>query len=245
MLTNIIGTKIFVLFSHSLPQGFFGVPLVLTSGIITYPLTFWLTDVVSEIWGQRRANYMIIVGFFFSLLMLGIIHLAKILPPADAWQISGKQASFFHPNHYIHDTSGQVQAVDAQAAQAAFHFVFDAPGLLLFASMLAYIVAQLLDTSLFHFLRSLTKGRYLWLRNNASTIISQLVDTVVVNGLFLHFYWQMPWLLGTESNSQSQGVSIMQVIYTAYLCKILIAFLDTPLIYAAVYCFRRFFMAKK
>ena len=240
VLTNVIGTKLFVLFGEALPQGLFATPLVLTSGIITYPLTFWLTDVVSEIWGRRRANYMIIIGFFFAFLMLGVISLAKTLPPAEVWQVSKSQAAFFHPDHYIQNSSGEVLGVSSQAAQAAFRFTFDAPGLLLFASMLAYLIAQLFDTYLFHFFRRLTQGRYLWLRNNASTAISQFIDTIIVNGIFLHFYWQLPWL----NSEASQGVSIIQIIFTVYICKVVIALLDTPLIYAAVHFFTRFLADK-
>ncbi len=231
MLTNVIGTKLFVAFPETLPKGFFGVALVLTTGIITYPITFWITDVVSEIWGKKRADLMVIYGFLLSLIMLLIITLARALPAAEIWNIQADQASFFHPDHYLLDNDGNVLAVDAQAAQAAFDFTFDAPGLLLFASMLAYLTAQLLDNRLFHFWRRLTNGKFLWLRNNGSTVISQLIDTLIVNGIFLHFYWKMPWFSATVE----RPVTIVQVILTAYLAKIAMALLDTPFIYLGVY----------
>ena len=236
MLTNIIGTKLFVLAVPAPAQWIWGPSLVLTSGIISYPLTFLLTDMVSELWGKRRADLMVFIGFLLSLLMLLIISLAKALPPADIWQIGAQHADFFHPEHYIRNASGEILGVDSQAAQAAFSFSFEAPGLLLFASMLAYLSAQLLDNYLFHFWRRLTHGRHLWLRNNASTWVSQLIDTTIVNGIFLYFYWQMPWI---ETSTQ-KPVSILQVIFFTYTCKVLIACCDTPLIYLGSWTLRRF-----
>ena len=238
ILTNIIGTKLFTLTVPSFIQerGIWGPSLVLTSGIITYPFTFLLTDLVSETWGKRRADLMVLIGFLTSLLMLAIISLAKALPPADIWQISAKHADFFHPQHYIHSPSGEILGVNAQAAQAAFTFSFEAPGLLLLASMLAYLSAQLLDNHLFHFWKGLCRGRHLWLRNNASTWVSQLIDTTIVNGIFLYFYWQMPWF---ETSAQ-KPVSILQVILSSYACKVLIACCDTPLIYLGSWTLRRF-----
>ena len=77
VLTNIIGIKLF--------RAPFNPEFALTTGIITYPLTFWLTDVVSEIWGRRRANLMVVLGFVMSLMMLAIVTIARIVP-AVAWQ---------------------------------------------------------------------------------------------------------------------------------------------------------------
>lgn len=237
MLTNIIGTKLFVFLPEVLPQSFFGTALILTTGIITYPITFWLTDIVSELWGKRHADLMVFFGFVMSILMLLVIYLAKALPEAEVWQISKEQAHFFHPDYYIRDPSdAKITGVNSQAAQAAFSFAFDAPSLLLFASMMAYLSAQLLDNFLFHFWRKRTKGRYLWLRNNGSTFISQLADTLIVNSIFLYFYWEMPWY----ETSVQKPVSIFQVTVGVYCCKVLIALLDTPFVYAGVFLLRRF-----
>ena len=235
MLTNVIGTKLFVLSSPIALEWLWGSQIVLTSGIITYPLTFLLTDLVSEFWGKARADLMVFIGFLLSLVMLMIITLAKALPPAEVWQIGAQHAKFFHPEYYIHNASGGILGVASQAAQAAFSFSFEAPGLLLLASMLAYLAAQLLDNYLFHFWKKVTKGRHLWLRNNASTWVSQLIDTVIVNGIFLYFYWKMPWFEATEE----KPVTILQIILSTYVCKLLIAFFDTPLIYLGSWVLRR------
>ena len=86
VLTNVIGTKLFVLFPDGGPSWILGGgSWTLTSGILTYPITFWLTDVVSEIWGRKRASRMVIWGFVMSVLMLIVVQIAIKLPPSDFW----------------------------------------------------------------------------------------------------------------------------------------------------------------
>ncbi len=217
VLTNIIGTKLFVLFPDGGPSWILdGKPWTLTTGIITYPLTFLLTDVVSEIWGRRRATFMVLSGFFMSLLMLGVLQLAIALPASPFW------------------AQTQFGFEDGQAMQNAYHATFANPGVLIFASMMAYLVAQLFDVRLYHFWWKVTRGKHMWLRNNGSTFISQLVDTIIVNGIFLRFGAGF----GPE-NGWTWG-AIGEVILAVYLCKLLLAMLDTPLIYLARSAFERF-----
>lgn len=202
VLTNIIGTKLFLLFTEGGPGFLFdGAPWTLTTGIITYPLTFLITDLVSELWGRRRANFMVIEGFLMSLMMLGLLKMAVVLPPSDFW------------------TQPAFGFEDAEAMQNAFHATFSAPGILLGASMTAYLVAQLFDVHLYHFWWKVTKGGHMWVRNNGSTMISQLVDTAIVNGIYLRFGLEMGW------------GAIGEVIIAVYLVKVALAMLDTPLIY--------------
>ncbi len=211
VLTNIVGTKLFVLDLGPLNDLVGrGQPLTLTAGIITYPATFWLTDVVSEIWGRRRANAMVVLGFGMSLLMLIVVQIAKALTPSDFYTLP--ERGF--------DTGA--------AMDNAFGAVFAYPHILLFASMLAYLVAQLFDVRLYHFWWRVTKGRYLWVRNNGSTMISQLVDTIIVNGIFLRFGLGWEWS------------AVAWVILAVYVCKMLMAWVDTPLIYLGVFATCRF-----
>lgn len=238
MLTNIIGTKLFVV-SPDLPVlgvviGWVGsivawlfpdqagADITLTAGIITYPLTFLITDIVSETFGRKRADRMVWLGFGSSLLMLGVLDLARRLTPSPFWQVPHDYAEVFRPDLVTVAADGTMTA-SAAASQAAYMFTFDAPGTLLFASMTAYLVAQLVDNRLFHFWRRLTKGKALWFRNNMSTGLSQLVDTIIVNGIFLHFYWKMDWQ------------AITAVIIGVYMLKAFLALLDTPLCYLGVW----------
>ncbi len=211
VLTNIVGVKLFELFPEGRPAWMPGTgPLTLTSGIISYPLTFLLTDLVSEIWGRKKADFMVVLGFVMSLLMLALVQLAKALPPSSYWTLPQ-------------------MGIDApQEMQRAFEISFFYPQLLLFASMAAYLVAQLIDVRLYHFFWRITQGRHMWLRNNGSTLISQLVDTIIVNGIFLRFGLRLEWS------------TIAEIIVAVYLCKVVLALADTPLIYAGRALLRRF-----
>lgn len=225
VLTNVIGTKLFVVDLGLPTTGFWGwicAPLnffegeTLTSGILTYPLTFLLTDLVSEIWGKRRASRMVIFGFVMSLMMLGVLQMAVHLSPSPFW------------------TQSSYGLDDAAQMQNAFAAVFANPGVLLGASMLAYLVAQLFDVRLYHFWWRVTRGRHMWIRNNGSTGISQLVDTIIVNGIFLHF--------GTGFGPENgwDFDRIVHVIWVVYLFKVMLAVIDTPLIYAGRSMLERF-----
>ncbi len=242
ILTNVVGTKLFALsvdapvigpllsFVDGLLQSILDQPpqthLTLTAGLITYPLTFLITDIVSEVWGRKRADVMVMLGFAASLLMLGVIQVARALPPSVVWSVPESFAHVIAPEYQVTLDSGAVIG-DHIAAQAAYQFTFDAPGVLLFASMTAYLVAQLIDNRLFHFWRRLTKGKALWFRNNMSTGLSQLIDTAIVNGIFLHFYWKM------------EAKPIVAVIISVYVVKFVLALFDTPLCYLGVAIFKR------
>jgi uncharacterized integral membrane protein (TIGR00697 family) len=112
--------------------------------------------------------------------------------------------------------------------QTAYDSVFTLPGILILASMSAYLVAQLMDVRMFHYWKRLTDGRHLWLRNNASTMVSQMVDTIIVNAIFLGIGLGLGWAL------------VIKIIIASYLCKVVMAALDTPLIYAGVALIRRY-----
>ena len=209
VLTNIIGTKIFVIFEESLPNGFFGFPLALTAGIITYPITFLVTDVTSEIFGKNKASLLVVAGFFCSLLSLLIITIVIELNPSQAW-LSGSP----------YDT--------IEKMEEAFNAVFSLPGVLITASMTAYLVAQLIDIRIFHLVKKITNSKYLWLRNNFSTMCSQLVDTVIVNTIFLGFGMNL------------DAATIVQIIICNYVVKIMFAAIDTPLVYLAVFYIKKY-----
>lgn len=214
VLTNIIGVKLFELFPDGRPGWFPGTgALTLTSGIITYPLTFLITDLVSEIWGRRRADLMVKLGFIMSFVMLLLVKLARVLRPSTFWEnramgLTGEGAS--------------------DEMQFAFDVTFYYPGLLLFASMTAYLVAQLFDVRLYHFWWRVTGGRWMFVRNNGSTIISQLADTIIVNCIFLHWGLELDWPV------------VWEIVLAVYLCKVILALLDTPLMYLGRWLLRRY-----
>ena len=199
VLTNIIGVKLFEINS-----------VTLTTGIITYPLTFLVTDIVCEVFGKKRASLMVLLGFFASILSLVFINLAVMLPGSEVW---------------INNSLGYNSIQDMQNA---YESVFTLPGFLISASMLAYLVAQLIDVRIFHYLKKVTNEEKLWLRNNLSTIFSQLIDTIIVNSIFLYFGLNLDWDI------------IFKIIIASYLFKVLIAILDTPLVYIGVYYTKKY-----
>lgn len=138
----------------------------LSVGIIAYPVTFLVTDVISEVYGRRRANRVVLAGVFASIFSLGIIMVSSAVPATEWSPLS---------NHEF---------------DKAFNYTFVAVS----ASMAAYLLAQLLDVQLFHFWKRLTRGKHLWLRNNLSTMTSQFADTFVVVGLLCSF-GVIPWNL--------------------------------------------------
>jgi uncharacterized integral membrane protein (TIGR00697 family) len=209
VLTNIIGVKLFLAFPETLPNGIFGEAITLTTGLITYPITFLLTDIVCEVYGQRKANLMVVTGFVLSLVSLVLIQVSLVLPGSPAWP------------------AGSVIYQSVDEMQRAFESVFTLPGVLIFGSMTAYLAAQLLDVRLFHYWKRVTAGRHLWLRNNASTMTSQLVDTIIVNSIFLGFGLGLDWLI------------VAKIIIASYIFKLIIALLDTPFVYLGVWIVRR------
>lgn len=144
----------------------------LSVGIIAYPVTFLVTDIVSEVYGKRRANFLVIAGIFASAFALLIV-IVSTAAPATEWSP-------------LSDTE----------FKKAFGFTF----LAVAASLAAYLTAQFIDVQIFHFWKNVTKGKHLWLRNNLSTFTSQFVDTITVIFLLCSFgviEWELfPKLLG-------------------------------------------------
>lgn len=163
---------------------------VISAGVLPYPITFLITDILSEIYGKKKTARIVWAGFGASLFVLGVLLLTQ-----QFTAISGSP-------------------VDDET----FNKVFGNSWRVIFASMTAYLCAQLIDVRIYHFWKEKTAGNHLWLRNNFSTVFSQLVDTtLVVCVLFL----------GVRSHSE-----IIQFILDGWLFKILCAFIDTPLLYA-------------
>ena len=190
VLTNTVGVKLFSLWGRTLPVS-----------ILWYPLTFLVTDIVSEIYGARRARFLVAMGFAMSTVLL-VFSLAGIaLPAAPVYPLADDYANIFGPIWRL-----------------------------LFASMSAYLLAQMIDVQLFHFWKRRTRGRHLWLRNNGSTMVSQLVDSLTVNLIFL--YRNPVVFRGTFGQ-------LMEIVFAVYLIKVLIAALDTPLCYLGVWVTRR------
>ncbi len=146
---------------------------------------------------------MVLVGFFASMLTLLILYLGHSFPALEYSPVT----------------------------DAEYQTVFQSSWRIISASMLAYLVAQFVDVRIFHFWKNLTKGRYLWLRNNLSTFFSQLLDTILVTTVIF---------IGVQSFD-----FIAELIWDGWLFKLIFAAADTIVIYFAVYLFRMAFNLKK
>jgi len=149
-------------------------PLGLAVGVLPYPLTFLCTDLISELYGRRRANFLVGVGLGLNFFILGALWLGNSLPSVAAgetppWQVIQLAEDIALPNG--DRITGSVEL---------FQLIFACTSGAVFGSMLAYIAAQYCDVRLFHFFKRLTKGKHLWLRNNFSTLTSQGVDSFMV-----------------------------------------------------------------
>ncbi len=169
-------------------------------GILPYPITFLITDIISEIYGKKRANEVVVAGIFASVFSMLIIYVANEVPAIDASPVNNE----------------------------IFTKVFGLSPLAVLASMLAYLFAQFIDIRIFHFWKDYTNGKHLWLRNNFSTFTSQFVDTCTVL-LLLCSFGVLPWNLFSS------------LLLSGFLFKVIVAALDTPLLYLFVYLLRRKF----
>lgn len=156
--SNLIFTKIFYWYPFDI--NFMGVKLFeLSVGILPYPLTFLITDLISEIYGQKKADQVVITGIFASVFSILLIFISSQVPAIDGSPID----------------------------DATFNNVFLNAPLAVLASMLTYLFAQFIDIRVYHFWKKLTRGKHLWLRNNFSTFTSQFVDTFTIVSLLIIF----------------------------------------------------------
>ena len=161
-------------------------PLALAVGVLPYPLTFLCTDFISELYGRRRANFVVWVGLALNVFVIATMWLGNALPSMSEslrpdWQPVGSWSP--PPWQVIYLSRPIVLTTGEEVADQVglFRIVYACTAGSVLASMCAYAAAQFCDVSLFHFWKRMTGGRHLWLRNNASTMISQLVDATMVS----------------------------------------------------------------
>ncbi|RME39354.1 MAG: VUT family protein [Planctomycetota bacterium] len=205
-------------------------PLALAVGVLPYPLTFLCTDFISEFYGRRRANFVVWVGFLLNVLVLTFLWLGHQLPGLDeslrpSWQPEG---SWTPPPWQTLALARPVALFGGPPVTQidTFEIVYRCTRGAVLASMIAYLAAQFCDVFLFHFWKRLTRGKHLWLRNNGSTMISQLVDATAVITIV---FWR-DFISGEKSLH-----AMLALIGSNYLFKLVIAALDTIPFYLGVY----------
>ena len=172
-------------------------------GLLPYPVTFLVTDIISEIYGLKRASRVVTAGLIASLFMLLVVTFADYVTAANWSPVSNE----------------------------IFSQVFGLSGTAVFASMIAYLFAQYIDVRVFHFWKKLTNGKHLWLRNNASTIFSQFIDTFAV--LFL--------LCSFEAIAWDR---FPVLLLNGFLFKVFFAAFDTPIFYLSSWYLKKKFNLK-
>ncbi|HVZ74778.1 MAG TPA: queuosine precursor transporter [Polyangia bacterium] len=159
---DFVGGKFFVVAGHTF-----------SAGIVPFPLTFVLTDVVNEFYGTHGARRITIAGLVAAIFTWAVITLALHLPTSPESPIS----------------------------DAVFRSAFGTSARLYVASLTAYLIGQLLDIAIFHGLRRLTGHRLLWLRSTGSTVLSQVIDSVTVSFVFLVGTKPTSFILGNAAHN--------------------------------------------
>ncbi len=217
VLGNVIGTTKFVtIFSFNMPSWLQAITpslvrdgsvytMSVPAGVIAYPFTFLATDLISELFGRKKAQLVVWVGFFMNFFMLLLMSI----------------------NHWLPNTYGVSGGLDL--FEGVYEFMIGNT----IASMIAYLTAQTVDVRLFHFWKRKTGGKHLWLRNNASTTVSQLVDSTAILSIL--------FLAGNLGDNITTVWQLIILIINSYLFKFFFALFDTPLCYLGVRIFKRFY----
>jgi uncharacterized integral membrane protein (TIGR00697 family) len=166
VVSNLIFQKFFYWYPFGAVRVFDAPLFEISVGILPYPITFLITDLISEVYGKKKANQVVTAGIFASLFSMSIILLADLAPAIPSSPVGDE----------------------------VFSRVFALSPIAVLASMIAYLCAQYVDIAIYHFWKRVTHGKYLWLRNNFSTFTSQLIDTFLVVGLLCVFR-VLPWNL--------------------------------------------------
>lgn len=199
---QVIGTVfcVIVIVSNIISAKMVTVPFIkgiaFPAGLLTYPLTFLLGDLVTEIYGAKLAKRMVYITLGMNILTFGILQMALWLP------------------------------AESVTDNKAFQSVLGSSGLRIFSSLIAYSIAQLLDIQLYASIKKWTGLRFLWIRANGSTWFSQVIDTVLIDLIFLY------WGLGISFQA------LILVIGFSLAYKMLFSVIATPFLYLLVFLIR-------
>ncbi|MRH44251.1 queuosine precursor transporter [Aquibacillus halophilus] len=164
---------------------------ILPAAAIVYVVTYLITDVIGEVYGKEAARKTVQAGFFTQVIAILFVFIAIQLPSAPIFGL-----------------------------QAEFETILGGSFRVMLASLAAYVVSQNLDVSIFHRLKQKHGDNKLWLRNNLSTMTSQLVDTTIF--ITIAFWGIVPTSV------------LLGMIATQYVFKFIVAIVDTPITYLLV-----------
>ena len=203
IIAEILGTKIFDIFVLK--------EFSLSVGVIIWPVVFITTDIINEYFGKKgvkRISYFTIILILYVFL---VIFLSTKLSPNTYWMDINKIDDLGNPFNI----------------NFAYNIIFLQSTGIIVGSVIAFLIAQLLDVFIFQKIKKITNGKFIWLRATGSTLISQFIDSFVV--LIIAFYFLAP---------EGKTWSINQVLNVGidnYTFKFIVAILITPLIYLSHY----------
>lgn len=203
IIANVVGVKLF-----DLDLGSFHV--IHTAGMLTFPITFLITDLVNEYYGKKAARRIAWVGVAMGLLVFGVIQIADALPSLDA---------------------------PFNVDERAFEQILSSATGMYLASMAAFLVGSLLDIGLFGWIKRATGGKLVWLRATGSTVISQFIDSFIVTWLAFSVFRAVGGGAGAEPMPFGE---VLRTAATGYVLKFVIALALTPAIYAGRWAIRRY-----
>jgi queuosine precursor transporter len=205
LIAEAIGTKLFSLekIFGARPVDFTlfgqsGLSFTLTCGVLLWPLEFVITDIVNEYYGPkavRRISFTAVALISYAFLMY---FLAIRIPPSDVWLSSSSKQG-------------------VENIQTSFSAIFGQNNRIIIGSIVAFLVSQIVDVTVFHRIKKITGDKHLWLRATGSTLVSQIVDSYIV--LFIAFSGIFSWQL------------ILAVGLMNYIYKFTMAIVLTPVIY--------------
>lgn len=202
IISDITGVKLF-----SIPLPFklpvLGENLVHSCGMLAFPITFLLTDLVNEYYGRKAARRIVYISFTMGAVVWVVVRATLAMPRLDA---------------------------PYNVQPGAFEAIFNASQLMYVASLMAYITGSLADIAVFGWLKRMTGGRFVWLRATGSTVVSQMLDSLVVT--FFGLYLFRVWFPGLGAGDPVPLGSVLTLAATGYILKFFIAIALTPLIYA-------------
>ena len=168
-------------------------------GVFFMPILFLITDIIGEVYGRKTSAQFVNLSTMMLVFMFIMIGVCIILPPNATWGLQDSYAAIFGSSMRM-----------------------------TFASLCSFFIAQHIDVFTFSLIKHLTKEKHLWIRNNVSTIVSQLFDTTIF--MFIAFF---------RMTSQYTFAFIWSLIIPYWAFKVLFAFIDTPLCYLGVWWLRK------
>lgn len=199
LIGDIVGIKLF-----RIPLGFSVGPvdaIVHTCGMLAFPVTFLITDIANEFYGKKAARRIALVSFCMAMIAFAFINVSLAMPSLDA---------------------------DFNIKPETFRAVFGNARIMYVASLTAYLIGTLCDISIFNILKRITGGKFIWLRATGSTVISQMIDSLVVT--FLAFSLGRT-LFPSPDAAPMPLAEVFKTAATGYTLKLVIAVCLTPAIY--------------